>query len=102
MLAIFVIVMGFVTAAVIATASAIFQNSDGSLNLSLDTPLEAVKGFVLCMFAGPYILAKNSALMWVSNRIELGTFSFCVLISCLWSFCLGIVTIQLFTGLGIL
>lgn len=101
MLAVFVIVLGFVTAGFIATASSIFQNSNGTIEVSTDTPLNMAKGFLLCMFVGPYILAKNSALLWVENRIKLPTFGFCIIVVCIWSFCLGIVAVQTLVSLGV-
>jgi hypothetical protein len=102
MLAAFVIVFGFVTAGFIATVSSIYQNSNGDIILSLDTPLSAIKGFLLCMFVGPYILAKNTAMLWLGQKISGLSFIACLFVSILWSFCIGIVAIQSLIGFGLL
>jgi len=102
MLAVFVIVLGFVTAAFIATVSAAYQQNDGSLVLSMETPLDAAKGFVLCMFVGPYVIAKNGLYLWVNGKIGFPIFSACILIAGIWSFCLGVVSTQTLVGLGII
>jgi len=102
MLAVFVIVFGFVTAGFIATASAIYQNSDGGIELSMDTPVKAAKAFLLCMFVGPYVMAKNGLFLWAEEKIGLSLLCTCLAIALLWSFCLGIVSIQTLVGLGIL
>lgn len=101
MLAVFVIVLGFVTAAVIATASAAYQNSDGSIELSMGTTMGLIKGFLLCMFVGPYIITKNSMILFVQNKIGFAIFGICILIAVAWSFCLGIVSIQTLVGIGL-
>ncbi len=102
MLAAFVIVFGFVTAGFIATASSIYQSSDGSIELSMSSPLKAIKGFLLCMFVGPYLIMKNTAGLWLEERISGMTFSLCLMISTVWSFCIGVVSIQALVGLGLL
>lgn len=100
MLAAFVIVFGFVTAGFIAALSSIYQNSDGSIELSMNTPFGAAKGFLLCMFVGPYIIAKNGLFLWAEEKIDLSLLGICLLIAVVWSFCVGIVSIQTLVGLG--
>lgn len=102
MLAAFVVVFGFVTAGFIAAASAVYQNSDGSIQLSMDTPVQAVTGFILCMFVGPYVIAKNGLFLWAEERISFSLLGVCLIISLAWSFCIGIVSIQTLVGLGVL
>ena len=101
MLAAFVIVFGFVTAGIIASASALYQNSDGSIQLSLETPMGMTKSFLLCMFVGPYVIAKNGLFLWGEQKIGLHIFSMCLLVAVIWSFCIGVVTIQMLVGLGL-
>ncbi len=102
MIAAFVIVFGFVTAGFIATASAIYQNADGSVQLSMGTPVKTAKAFLLCMFVGPYVLAKNGLFLWAEEKISFSLMGVCFLIAVVWSFCIGIVSIQTLVGLGIL
>ena len=102
MLAVFVIVFGFVTAGLIASASAIYQNTEGSIELSMDTPYEAAKGFLLCMFVGPYVIAKNGLFLWGKQKIGFLLLGVCLFIATMWSFCIGIVSIQTLVGLGLL
>lgn len=101
MLAAFVVVFGFVTAGFIAAASAIYQNSDGSIQLSIDTPFQSITAFVLCMFVGPYVIAKNSLFLWSEEKLSFSLLSLCLVVSLAWSFCIGIVSIQTLVGLGI-
>ena len=102
MLAAFVLVFGFVTAGFIATASSIYQNSDGSIQLSMDTPFRALTGFVLCMFVGPYVIAKNGLFLWSEEKLSFSLLGLCLIISMAWSFCIGIVSIQTLVGLGLI
>lgn len=101
MLAVFVIVLGFVTAAIIATASAAYQNSDGSIDLFMDTPAGLIKGFLLCMFVGPYVIAKNGLTLFIQDKIGFSIFGLCIVIAAVWSFCLGIISIQTLIGIGL-
>lgn len=101
MLAAFVVVFGFVTAGFIATASAIYQNSDGSIQLSMETPVQAVTGFLLCMFVGPYVILKNGLFLWSEEKLSFSLLGLCLIISLAWSFCIGIVSIQTLVGLGL-
>jgi len=101
MLAAFVVVFGFVTAGFIAAASAIYQNSDGSIQLSMDTPFQAITAFVLCMFVGPYVIAKNGLFLWSEEKLSFSLLGLCMIVSLAWSFCIGIVSIQTLVGLGI-
>ncbi len=102
MLAAFVIVFGFVTAGLIATASAIYQSSEGSIELSMETPFGAAKGFLLCMFVGPYVIAKNGLFLWGEQKIGFSLFGICLLVATIWSFYIGIIAIQVLVGLGLL
>lgn len=101
MLAVFVVVFGFVTAGFVATASAIYQNSDGSIQFSMNTPVQAITGFVICMFVGPYVIAKNSLFLWAEEKLSFSLLGLCLLVSLAWSFCIGIVSIQTLVGLGL-
>lgn len=102
MLAAFVIVFGFVTAGLIASVSAIYQNSDGSIQLSMETPFDAIKAFLLCMFVGPYVIAKNGLILWVGQKIGFSIFGFCLIVAVIWSFCIGVVSVQTLVGLGLI
>ena len=102
MLAAFVIVFGFVTAGIVASASAIYQNSDGSIQVSMETPFQAVRGFILFMFVGPYVIAKNGFLLWSEEKITFSLLCICLLIATVWSFCVGIISIQTLVGVGLL
>lgn len=102
MLAAFVIVFGFVTAGIIASVSAIYQNSEGSLTISMETPFETAKAFVLFMFVGPYVIAKNGLFLWIEQKVGFTIFGMCMAIATVWSFCIGVVAIQTLVGLGII
>ena len=102
MLAAFVIVFGFVTAGFVASASAIYQNSDGTIQLSMETPFAALKAFLLCMFVGPYVIAKNGLILWADQRIGFSIFGFCLVVAVIWSFCIGVVSVQALVGLGMI
>lgn len=100
-MAVFVIIFGFVTAALIASASAAYQRNDGSLVFSTETTVDTAKAFLLCMFVGPYLIAKNSLLLWVDSKLSFYGLLGCLLVAMIWSFCLGIVSVQALVGLGI-
>ena len=101
-LVIFVLAMGFVSSALL---SAIHKTAGGHPNhfhLSLESPVSLVWSFFICMFAGPYIILTNAFRFWRERYLPDVIFLFCLLISGLWSFCSGVLVVQLLSVGGVI
>lgn len=93
--------LGFVTAAIIGNLIAITANPPPGFNISMESPVKALATFMYCMFAGPYLVADNSLTFWRSGYITVPVFAICAALSGMWSFCSGILIVQVLALSGV-
>ena len=96
-----VIASGFVTAAMLGSLVAAIDGDDRGIRITTETPAKAAATFVFCMFAGPYLVASKSLKFWRDGYIPGSILAFCGFISVLWSFCSGILVLQLLSLSGV-
>ncbi len=97
-----VIASGFVTAAMLGSLAAAVGGDDRSFRITLETPSKTLATFVFCMFAGPYLIVGNALNFWKQGYIPASILAFCGFISIVWSFCSGILVLQLLSLSGII
>lgn len=102
LLAVFVVAFGFVTAAIITSVYGICFKVDEKVIISFETLQQAVLGIMFFMVSGPYLIFNNGVSLWKNGQIPTSFAGLCFAASLLWSFCLGILMIQLIMLTGIL
>lgn len=101
-LAAFVIALGFVTAGLVYTADYLFKGRIPAIVPHQPGVFGLASAFVFCMFSGPYIVLERGYWFWKSGSLSHALMATCLLISLLWSFCLGVFVAQILIGLGLL
>lgn len=96
-----VIASGFVTAAMLGSFMAAINGENTGIRITMETPTKAIATFVFFMFAGPYLVASNSLKFWRGGYIPGSVLAFCGFVSLLWSFCSGILVLQLLSLSGV-
>lgn len=93
--------LGFAGSALVAYSGGLLTGETGSYQLSLDSVGSVLAGFVVCMFAGPFITVEQSISYWRDGLISGKAISFAILVSMVWSFCSGILIVQLLAYMGL-
>jgi hypothetical protein len=102
----FVLAFGFVTAGLLNALHCSFQKFDEEeerdlLVLHFDSPANIAWAVVMCVFAGPYLVAKNGLHFWKIDVLPLSALMLCGFISLIWSFCSGVFIVESALALGI-
>lgn len=102
----FVLASGFVTAGLLNALHCSLQNNeeedtDELLVLHFDSPANVAWAVVMCIFAGPYLVAKNGLHFWRINVLPFSALVLCAIISMIWSFCSGVFIVESALALGI-
>ncbi len=101
-LVLFIIAMGFVTAAFVSSfVQPNAQEPDG-LVLPLDSGPKIFALFIYCMFAGPYLVARNGLSVFVKHGLPFYMLGGCFIVSTIWSLCSGILIVQLLAIMGVI
>ena len=98
--ALFVIGLGFVSAALIYTANHIIRGQPAQLIIDSTDLFKIMGAFFFCMLVGPYLTAERGMTFWRQGRISSAIFGLCGMISLLWSFCAGVFVAQLLIAVG--
>jgi len=98
-LVLYVLVAGFVAAGLLnALHPAIVgenrQDSSPVLELRFDTPASIAWSMIVCVFAGPYLLVRNSYQFWRLDILTAPALLVCLVLSAIWSFCSGVVIVE--------
>ncbi len=97
----YVIACGFTAAGFVAALfRAIFEHQP-AFYARFNTPALAIWSLVLCTFAGPWILVSASLCTWRDGRPRPVVVAAAALVSAVWSFCSGVVLVQLAALAGI-
>jgi len=94
--------LGFAGSALVAYSGGLLTGETGSYQLSFDSVGGVVAGFLVCMFAGPFITVEQSIAYWRDGLISGRGVSFALLVSLAWSFCSGILIVQFLAYAGII
>jgi len=102
----YVLAVGFVLAGLLnAVHVAIMPNGEdenGHFLLYFDTPLATIWSIIICIFAGPYLVAKNGLRFWTKGLLPNTALVMCGIVTLVWSFCSGIIIVETAISLGIL
>ena len=99
---VFVVAFGFVTAALVTFTLNIIGGHKEGYQISFDSKYQIATGFMVCMFAGPYLTIKNSLYFWRDGSLSNGVFMAAVFVCLLWSFFSGVLITKLLVTLGLL
>ena len=101
LLILFAIGFGFVAAAIFTFSLVIASESGKGFRISLESRWQIATGFVLCMFAGPFLTMKNSFSFWRQGLLSNQIFMVATLLSVLWSFFSGVLITEflVFSGM---
>ncbi len=98
----FISALGFVGSALVAYSGGLLTGSNGSYQLSFHSLPSVALGFLICMFAGPFITAEQGLAYWREGLFSSKALSFAVCVSLVWSFCSGILIVQFLAYMGFL
>jgi len=98
----FIAALGFVGSALAAFSSGLLTGRSGSYQVSFESVTSVLLGFVICMFAGPFITAEHSLSYWREGNLSNSGFTFAVGVCIVWSFCSGILFMLLLANMGFL
>lgn len=71
------------------------EGDDGRLVLHFDTPGAILWSIIICCFAGPWLLVSKGLHFWRRDILPPAGAALCVVLALLWSFCSGIVVIEM-------
>jgi hypothetical protein len=93
---------GFVTGALVNYGSALVAGQDGGFRISFDNPFAIIVSFFVVMFVGP-ILTMQGAIKYLRlGSVSLKVFGAAFVICLLWSFCSGVLIVQLLALIGVI
>lgn len=98
----YVIACGFTAAGLVAAAFRVAFGANPRFHARFDTFLAAGWSLLLCMFAGPFILVSAAISRWRRGRISAPVAAVATLTALVWSFCSGVVLVQLALLAGLL
>ena len=98
----FVIALGFVTAGLIYSANTAVRRGPLEISIAGYGIASLMGSFLLCMVTGPYVVFERGVSFWREGAIPTTLLTACVVISLLWSFCLGVFVAQMLIGLGVI
>ena len=91
----YIIITGFVCSAVLGSFWQIFRSEPVGFAVTYTTWVAGFMGVFFCVFAGPFIIVRNSIRGRKIEGRPLGWVVAASGIASLWSFCTGLVIIQL-------
>jgi hypothetical protein len=101
MLFIFVVVTGFVTAAIMTNLVSVLVGGKGNVSLSFSSVVTTLFSMLLLMVCGPYLVAGNGiAILRTPGDRPSTLMTMCFCMSLVWSFCLGLLTVQALLLMG--
>lgn len=94
-----IIVSGYVAAGFLNALHRFLSDALGGktdkLILPLDRPEAVIWSAFICSFAGPYLIVFHGLHFWRRSQLPLSGLLLCALVSLFWSFCCGILIVQL-------
>ena len=95
MLTCYIIVTGFVFSAVLGSFWQLFKSEPVGFSVTYSSWIAGFSGVIFCVFAGPFIIIRNSIRGRKIEGRPVGWIVAASGIASLWSFCTGLVIIQL-------
>ena len=99
-LILYVLAAGFVAAGLLnalhrSIAGIDEENEVGRfLVLRFGSPASIAWSFLICVFAGPYLVISNGYHFWRLNVLPTSALLVCAILSMIWSFCSGVFIIE--------
>lgn len=100
----FVAVFGFVAAGFLSALHRIVspgEEADGAGTLKFGGAFETTWSIVVCTFAGPYLIVSNGIRFWQLDILATPVLFLCAGISLIWSFCSGVLLMEILIAFGI-
>jgi hypothetical protein len=97
----FVAACGFAASGLLSSAHRVLSEVELGFRLDLKGPATILWSVFLCMFAGPYILVNLALPFWRAGRIPASGLAAVAAIAVVWSFCAGVLVVQLIAILGL-
>lgn len=99
---IFVLASGFTAAGLVSAVHETVSGNNSDFRLSFANPLKAGWSLFVCLFAGPYIMIRNTAICWLNGTVPGAIMLFCLGVSVIWSYCSGCFVVHSMIGLGLI
>ncbi len=91
----YVIACGFTAAGFLVSLYRTAHVDQPAFHARFDTFASALWSLALCTFAGPWILVNAALGTWRMGRLPVALVAVAALVSVVWSFCSGVVLVQL-------
>jgi hypothetical protein len=90
----FAMACGFTAAGLVTSLYQLTHSGGAGFRALYGSPAQAFWSFVLCTFAGPWIMLSAALGVWRGGRLPLVWVAVAAAISAAWSFCSGVVIVQ--------
>lgn len=97
-----VIALGFAAAGFTAALFRALHQQNAAFHAKFATLGQAFWSLLLCSFAGPFIILSGSLAHWRAGALPTPVFGAAALLCGVWSFCSGVVLVQLLLLAGII
>ena len=93
--------IGFAAAGMICALLRLAIHDENRIGAFRHLPLGVLLGFVISMFAGPWLVASLTFERWREGRLSRGLATIAPPLTLLWSFCAGVFVIELLMIIGL-
>ncbi len=91
----FAVACGFTAAGLVTSLYQMTHSVNAGFRAIFDTPAQALWSLALCAFAGPWIMLSAALHVWRGGRLPVAWVGVAAAISAAWSFCSGVVIVQM-------
>jgi len=91
----FAMACGFTAAGFVASLYRVSQGGEAGFRALFTSPSQVLWSFLLCTFAGPWIILSAALRVWRVGRMPTAWLAFSAAVAATWSFCSGVVIVQL-------
>jgi hypothetical protein len=91
----FAMACGFTAAGFTASLYRLSHSGEAGFRALFDSPSQVFWSFLLCTFAGPWIILRASLHVWRGGAMPTPWLAFPAAICALWSFCSGVFIVQM-------
>jgi hypothetical protein len=91
----FAMACGFTAAGFVVSLYRATNNGEAGFRALYGSPSQAFWSLLLCTFAGPWIILSGSLQVWRRGRMPAAWLAFSAALCATWSFCSGVVIVQL-------
>lgn len=91
----FAVACGFTAAGLVTALYQMTHSAHAGFRALFGTPAQAFWSLALCTFAGPWIMLSAALHVWRGGKLPVAWVGVAAAISAAWSFCSGVVIVQL-------